>query len=203
MIPAIASRLSCLFHPPRFSGSGTTTLLNIGLSAIHAWLTEDRSGSAANANHIHCLLLNRSKGGLALQCVKVDGAKLSVGQITAVGMPASAGKLRWIPAVVRWLVKTHSDGIRFGIQYIGDHLMPVEIGTLQSDWEERKTHSALSLELRHGGQTLQTIIGPRGVFRKGRQILLIDGDETSKIICSQLLESFATLERFSYHPKKA
>ncbi|MEE8429100.1 MAG: hypothetical protein V3S33_06315, partial [Gammaproteobacteria bacterium] len=106
---------------PRFSGSGTTTLLNIGLSAIHAWLTEDRSGSTANANHIHCLLLNRSKGGLALQCVKVDGAKLSVGQITAVGMPASAGKLRWIPAVVRWLVKTHSDGIRFGIQYIGDH----------------------------------------------------------------------------------
>ncbi len=187
---------------PRFSGSGTTTLLNVGLSAIHGGLADDRSGSAASASHVHCLLLNRSKGGLALQCVKVDGAKLSVGQITAVGMPASAGTLHWIPAIVRWLIKTHSDGIRFGIQYIGDHLVPVEIGTLQSDWEERKTHSALGLELRHGGQTLQTIIGPRGVFRKGRQLLLIDGEETSKIICSQLLESFATLERFSYRIKE-
>ena len=185
---------------PRFSGTGTTPLIT-GLNTIHHRLLDAQPNTDGQIGHIGCVRLNRSAGGLALQCAEQDSDGLWVGQIAAVGITDGKGIINWLPSIVRWLMRPDEDNIRFGIQYIGDKLMPVKIQTLEVNWEDRRTHAALSMELRHSGSMLQTILSPSGIFAKGRRIDLVHADQLTKVRCSQLLESLATMDRFSYSPE--
>ncbi|MEE8342541.1 MAG: hypothetical protein V3R51_01950 [Gammaproteobacteria bacterium] len=183
---------------PRFSGSGTTHLI-IGLNAIHNRLLNKHPVPNTELGDIPCSRLNRSTGGLALLCPKQYAPRLLIGQAAAVGISTPSKSTQWLPVIIRWLMKIDEKSVQFGIQYVGDKMTPVRVCTLDARMKEGITHDALKLELRHSSRTLQTIIAPSGVFRKGHKIELIQGDQTSTVRCAQLLESLTTTDRFSFH----
>lgn len=183
---------------PRFSGSGTTHLI-IGLNTIHNRLLNKNPVPNIEMGDIPCSRLNRSTGGLALLCPKQYASRLLIGQAAAVGISTPSESTQWLPVIIRWLMKIDDKSVQFGIQYVGDKMTPVRVRTMDARSKEKATHDALKLELRHNSRTLQTIIAPSGVFRKGHKIELIQGDQTSTVRCAQLLESLTITDRFSFH----
>ena len=148
-----------------------------------------------------CRTLNRSAGGIGVQCSRPLGAAPRVGQLIAVrSRPiGSEAPGPWFVATPRWLrVETH--GFEMGVQYLARDPVPLAVRILPPAKGSQEFHAALRTDLQQSNRLWQILITPPGLFATGRPLELVRGGKREAIRCVKLLESGAGYERFQFEP---
>jgi hypothetical protein len=148
-----------------------------------------------------CRTLNRSAGGIGLQCTQTLEKGPRVGQLIAIrSRPhGSEDPGPWFAATPRWLrVETH--GFELGAQYLARDPLPVAVRILPPAKGSQEFHAALRTDVQQASRLWQILIAPPGVFAPGRHLELVRGGKREPIRCVKLLETGAGFERFQFEP---
>lgn len=136
-----------------------------------------------------CQVLNESTGGFCLNMAAnvVDPAnRLAVGHVVLVVTGDEAQEPRKLVCIVRWLQDQGDDGVRFGIQILGQGAQPLRVLPL-SDGAAGKERNAVRILSRvtHAGGML---IAPVDLYRPDRFLLVTAETEQILVRVSALLE---------------
>jgi hypothetical protein len=146
-----------------------------------------------------CRTLDRSAGGIGVQCNRSLEEAPRVGQLIAVrSQPRGSGEPGpWFVATPRWLrVETH--GFEFGAQYLARNPVPVAVRVLPPGKGSQEFHAALRTDLQQDDRLWQILIAPPGLFATHRQLELVRGGKRESIRCVKLLEAGSGFERFQF-----
>lgn len=112
-------------------------------------------------------VLNRSHGGLRL--ARPAGPlphAVAVGEVVGIQFP---GRGRWAVGVVRWLRRLENGGTEFGLQYLGNSAISVEIAVFDDENMGKVGAPLRSLVLDgEAAGTEPTLLATAGVFREAR-----------------------------------
>jgi cyclic-di-GMP-binding protein len=151
--------------------------------------------------NVPCRVLDRSAGGIGLQCAGSLEEAPRVGQLIAVRSHArgSGEPGIWFAASLRWL-RSEDHGFQLGVQYLAREPVPMAVRIYHPGRGGAEYHPALRTDLRQAEREWHTLITPPGLFAPGRHLELVQGGRREQVRCVKLLESGSGYERFQFEP---
>ncbi len=141
-------------------------------------------------------LVNESAGGFTARDDTVPRESLRVGELIAT-RPGGADD-GWNIAVVRWLKSVGPSGLEIGVERLAPYARAVAIRPTDSNEPDGGFVAALSLPAVKPIRRPPTLIGPRGLFKSGRVIVMDDGYRARCLLAVRLLELTSSFEQFEY-----
>lgn len=140
-------------------------------------------------------VLNQSPNGLRLHREPGGVVGVTVGEV--VGVRFSGGQ-SWNVGIVRWLNVLENNDLEFGVELIAPSAQPLEIEPTIS--ANSKIQPALKLPPVHGEGDSDTLLTYPDTFSDLREFALNDGQQTTTIRSTGLVEKTSRFEIFQFSP---
>jgi len=141
-------------------------------------------------------LCDESAGGYALRRNGAMATRVGVGDLVATRVAGS--EQSWEVSVVRWVKSNNPSNVQIGLQRLAPRAEPVAIKVMHDDKHESEFIMALLLPEIRALKQAETLVAPRGVFKRERVIYLDDGYRLFPTIASRLVEITSAFERFRF-----
>jgi len=139
-------------------------------------------------------LVNRSRGGLALQTPRGDGRGVSVGQLLGIESRSGTGSVLMTSAV-RWLRFGNGEQLCVGVQHLAGGAVPVILRPIDDDGEPCRELQGLLVEQ---GDLVQ-LVADRGLL-VANQLVDILGEPLRRVLVTDLVETTAAFDRYLIEP---
>jgi len=141
-------------------------------------------------------LCDESAGGVALRRRGTAATRLGVGDLVATRPTGS--EQPWEISVVRWVKSGNPSDVQIGLQRLAPRAEPVAIKVMHDDKRESEFIMALLLPEIRALKQSETLVVPRGIFKRERVIYLDNACRLYPTIASRLLEITSAFERFRF-----